>query len=179
MDNNAVGKKTRRSIRLRGYDYSQPGNYFITICTYQKRKLLGTVVGHKAILNPAGEAVRVCWFDLPRRFPLVELVELIVMPNHVHAVIGLRQPSRATPRGAASSAPTAESSVNYPSIGQVLRAFKSISAIKINRLLGRTSEHVWQRNFYEHIIRSPREFEQAQKYIRENPINWDSDPENA
>ena len=180
MDNNTVGKKTRHSIRLRGYDYSQPGNYFITICTYQRQKLLGTMVERKVLLNAAGQAVRSCWFDLPQRFPRVELVEFIVMPNHVHAILGLRQPPRVNPRGAASSAPTTETAPSgNPSIGNVLRAFRSVSAIKVNRILGQALEHVWQRNFYEHIIRSPKEFGQVQKYIHENPMNWDLDPENV
>jgi REP element-mobilizing transposase RayT len=174
-----INQKKRRSIRLYGYDYSQPGNYFVTICTYQKGNLLGTIVGGKPVLSAAGEAVRSCWFDLAQRFPFVELVEFIAMPNHIHAILGLRRPSRATPRGAASSAPIAEEPLlRYPSVGEILRAFKSISAITVNRIRGRRSEHVWQRNFYEHIIRSPKEFEQIQKYIHENPMNWDRDPEN-
>jgi putative transposase len=172
--------KKRRSIRLRGFDYSQAGNYFITTCTSGRKRILGTVRDHKVILSPAGETVRAAWFDLPRRFPSMEPRELVVMPNHVHAILGLTHPIRAAARGAASSAPTAgKAAFAYPALGEVIRAFKSLSAIEVNSLLGRPAQPVWQRNYYERIIRSDREYSQARRYTLENPIHWDQDPENV
>jgi putative transposase len=173
-------RKRRRSIRLRGFDYSQAGNYFITICTSERKRILGTVHDHKVVLSPAGEAVRTAWFDLPQRFPSIEPRELVVMPNHVHAILGLTHPIRAVARGAASSARTAgKAAFAYPVLGKLIRAFKSLSAIQVNSVLGRSGHAVWQRNYYERIIRSAREYDQARRYILENPIHWDRDPENV
>lgn len=171
--------KRRRSIRLPGFDYSQARNYFITICTAGKNSALGAVHDGNMILSPAGEAVRAAWFDLPRRFPSMEPRELVVMPNHVHAILGLTHPIRPAARGAASSAPTtARNASAYPALGKIVRAFKSLSAIQVNRVLGRSGKAVWQRNYYERIIRSDREYAQARRYILENPARWDRDPEN-
>jgi putative transposase len=180
MDMDDEAPKSRRSIRLRGFDYSQAGNYFVTICTSGRKRILGTVHDHKVILSAAGEAVRTAWFDLPGRFPSMEPRELVVMPNHVHAILGLTHPISAAARGAASSAPTTGNpAFAYPVLGKLIRAFKSLSAIQVNRALGRSGHAVWQRNYYERIIRSGREYDQARKYILENPIHWDRDPENV
>lgn len=176
---NAVAKR-RRSIRLRGFDYSQPANYFITICTAGKKHILGSVRDRKMILSPAGKIVRNVWFDLPRRFPSAELREFVVMPNHIHAILGLTQPIRAAARGAASGAPTTgKPAFAYPRLGEIVRAFKSLSAIEVNRVLGHSGQAVWQRNYCEHIIRPVKEYDQIRKYIVENPMYWEQDSENV
>jgi len=169
----------RHSLRLRGFDYSQSENYFITICAHDRKLMFGAIAGGKMILNSAGEAVRAAWFGLPRRFPSVVLREFIVMPNHLHAILGLTQPIRAIARGAASSAPTAgRPGVPYPALGKIIRAFKSLSAIQVNRALGQAGRSVWQRNYYERVIRPGKEYGQIRKYMLENPLRWDEDPEN-
>ena len=164
----------RRSIRLRGYDYSHPGHYFVTICTHGKEHVFGEVVEGEMVLNEAGEVVRRAWESLPKRFPTVALNSLVVMPNHIHIIIGLVGEGLALPaslrRGAASSAPT---------LGDVLRVFKSTSAISANALLSRCGQPLWQRNYYEHIIRNPAELEMIREYIATNPPRWDTDPENV
>ena len=176
---NAKAQPRRLPLRLAGYDYSQPGNYFVTICEHGHRRIFGYVSGTEMRLNSAGAAVRDAWFDLPTRFPSVVPIELVVMPNHLHGILALTQPIRSAKRGAASSAPTDENrNSSYPTVGKVMRAFKSISAIEVNRILGRAGESVWQRNYYEHIIRSPEEFQRIRKYILENPLHWHDDPEN-
>ena len=101
------------------------------------------------------------WHDLPARFPTVALDEFTVMPNHIHGIIFLM--------GAASSAPT---------LGKVIRAFKSISAIEANKALNRSGQPFWQRSYYEHIIRDEDELHALRQYIRDNPLKWDEDPDN-
>ena len=178
MPINETNEPRRRSLRLVGFDYSQPANYFVTICTQGKKCLFGYVSGTEMCLNSAGGAVRNTWFELPMRFPSVVPIELVVMPNHLHGILGLRRPVLPTKRGAASSAPTDENRSPYPTLGKVMRAFKSISAIEINRILDSRGEAVWQRNYYEHIIRNLDEFQRTRKYILANPSHWHDDPEN-
>ena len=101
------------------------------------------------------------------------------MPNHLHAIVGLARPIQPSKAGAASGAPTGKTGApSYPTVGDIIRAFKSISAIEINRILGRRGESVWQRNYYEHIVRNLKEYERIRKYILENPGHWHDDPEN-
>jgi len=144
----------RRSIRLAGHDYSQAGAYFITICTHN---------GDLSLQDESvREVVRSAWCGLPDRFPGVALDEFVIMPNHIHGIIVLAG-------GAASGAPTLE---------RIVRAFKSISAIGANRVLGRSNRPFWQRNYYEHIIRDDEELNAIRQYILDNPRNWPDDPEN-
>jgi putative transposase len=152
----------RRSIRLPGYDYSQPGAYFLTICTYNRQLSLQT--------DEVKEAVRSVWLGLPARFPRVLLDEFVIMPNHLHGIIILAPAAESpTCRGAASSAPT---------VGQIIRAFKSLAAVEANRILGSSGRPFWQRNYYEHVIRDEDELNIIRRYICDNPRNWLDDPDN-
>jgi REP element-mobilizing transposase RayT len=152
----------RRSIRLPSYDYSQPGAYFITICTHDRELSLEN--------EQVMEIVRSAWDALPARFARVTLDEFVIMPNHIHGIIALTlQPDAPLERGAASGAPT---------LGRVVRAFKSVSAIEANRSLNRSQTPFWQRNYYEHIIRDEDELHTIRQYIRDNPMKWDQDPDN-
>ena len=143
----------RRSIRLVGYDYSQAEAYFITICTHNRDLSLQT--------ERVQEAVRLAWHAHPIRFPTIALDEFTVMPNHVHGIIILGD--------AASSVPT---------LGKVVRAFKSISAIEANKALDRSDQPFWQRGYYDHIIRDDGDLNRIRRYIRDNALNWQSDPDN-
>ena len=165
-------KQHRRSIRLRGHDYSQPALYFVTICTRDRECLFGEIRNGKMLLNEAGAAVLRTWNALPERFAPVETDSFVVMPNHVHGVIGLF-PVRQANRGAASSAPTSSFT-----LGRIIRAFKSLSAMAANRLLHRAGRPLWQRNYYEHIIRGGRDLDDLREYIQQNPVRWEEDPEN-
>jgi len=153
----------RRSIRLRGYDYSQGGAYFVTLCTQQREQMLGSIVDDAVRLSPVGEIVQQTWGALPSRFPAVELDAFVIMPDHVHGVLVIEVGEQ----GAASSAPT-----RLSTLARVMRAWKSISAIKINRCLSRNNQPVWQRNYYERIIRSAVELEHIRTYIEQNPQRW-------
>ena len=149
----------RRSIRLPEHDYSQPGAYFVTICTDNRELSLQA--------HEVEEAVRSVWLGLPARFPSAVLDEFVIMPNHLHGIIILAP--TAAGKGAASGAPT---------LGQVIRAFKSLAAIEANRILGSSGRPFWQRSYYEHVIRDEDELNIIRRYICDNPRNWLDDSEN-
>ena len=182
----------RRSIRLKDYDYSSVGAYFVTICVLNRECLFGDIVDGEMKPFDSGKIVETVWGELPERFPNVEMGEFIVMPNHFHGIIiltvgaGLGPPDSGPPdsgppndngppddksqtnKGAASRAPT---------LGDVICAFKSISTIRINRLLARSGIPIWQRNYHERVIRNEAELNSILEYIRNNPINWPNDKE--
>jgi putative transposase len=156
-------KHHRRSTRLKGYDYSQPGVYFITICTWQHACILGDVHDGEMYLNPFGRAVSKVWQGLPKYYPYVILGEFCVMPNHVHAIINLTDD---------------HSSHKRHGLSEIVRAFKSFSTRQINTIRKTFVGPVWQRNYYEHIIRNEEALQKIIQYIRSNPFNWDHDQEN-
>ena len=163
---------SRRSIRLPRYSYSQSGHYFFTLCVVGHKSILGQVVDFEMQCNRAGDAVRSVWLELPVRFPAIQLDAFVVMPNHVHGILFFRPLAAA---GAASSAPT-KTVADAPSLGLILRAFKSLSAAAANRILRRTGP-VWQRNYYEHIVRSGKDLDAVRLYIAQNPMQWLNDRE--
>ena len=159
----------RRSARLSGYDYTTPGAYFITICIQEKKCLLGNIIDAKIVLNQYGEIVSACWNDLPDHYINVELGEFVVMPNHVHGIIILTdanarvgKPERAGLR----PAPTIGESVqnSHPAsikkihgLPEIIRAFKSFSSRRINEVRNLPGVRLWQKNYYEHVIRNEDE----------------------
>jgi REP element-mobilizing transposase RayT len=165
----------RRSLRLAGYDYSAPGMYFVTVCTEAKVALFGEIHGSGVKLNAAGDVVVGAWMEIPERFVGVQLDSFVVMPNHFHGVIFIlsggvgNTKSKDSDEGAASSAPT---------LGKIMRAFKSISAIRVNEVLGRKGRAVWQRNYFERIVRRGKDLDDVRRYIAENPERWGEDEEN-
>jgi REP-associated tyrosine transposase len=162
----------RRSIRMKGFDYSLAGLYFVTICVEGHKRIFGRVVDGTVVLDPAGLAVRDVWFNLGGRFPSARFLDFVIMPNHFHGIIAIVD--TLPRRGAASSAPTGRSLT----LSKIMRAFKSLSAIEVNRALGRRAGAVWQRNFWDHIMGHEGELRTVREYIRLNPLRWDSDPEN-
>ncbi len=172
----------RSSIRLRGYDYSQPGNHYVTICTQAKQHLFGCIVEGEMHRNELGDFVALCWQWLARQYSYVELDEWIVMPNHLHGIIvvthggGSRTPagSSRTEEGASRSAPT-----KRKPLGRLVGAFKSVSTDRVNEKRGTPGGLLWQRDFYDHIIRDEDELNKIRDYIRTNPLRWNTDPENT
>jgi REP-associated tyrosine transposase len=173
----------RRSIRLQCYDYSQAGALFITICTNNRENLFGDIVAGAMQLNDAGETVERCWFDIPAHFPRVELDEFVIMPNHVHGIIVLTdaittvgaKDLRAKDLWAKDLSPL---QLNRPTgtsgtIGSIVRGFK-IGVTKWFRQQN-TIHEVWQRNYWEHIIRNETERDRSREYIRYNPARWEQD----
>lgn len=175
-------KHDRRSIRLRNYDYSQIGSYFVTVCTQNGECRFGSVVDDAMQLNDAGRMVRATWESLPDRFPAVALDAYVVMPNHFHAIVRLTAGNHNNPVGAALVAAHDEND-ERPSLGNVIGAFKSITTNEYihgvrNRDWPAFDRRLWQRNYYERVIRNSRELDQIRRYIEYNPTNWAIDREN-
>ncbi|MBN2117756.1 MAG: hypothetical protein JW730_14365 [Anaerolineales bacterium] len=172
-------KHHRRSIRLKKYDYSQPGGYFITIVTYQRDCLFGEIIGSEMQLNDFGCIVDECWRAIPDHFPNVELGAYVVMPNHVHGIIVIHAgmaPNSAPSVGAQHAAPLQKPNVKPGSLGAIVRSFKSAVTHRIGREVNATG--IWQRNYYEHVIRNHEDWDRIHRYIESNPSLWAEDEEN-
>ncbi len=147
----------RRSIRLKDYDYSQPNAYFVTVDTFAKEQFLGEITNGIMHVSAAGKILQYVWLDLPLHYPNVLLDALGIMPDHFHAIIQLIQVS-------GNDKPA--------SLSEVVRALKTFSAKRINMLRKTPGQPVWQRNYYEHIIRDENEWQQIKAYIDDNPRQW-------
>ena len=217
----------RRSIRLKGYDYSRPGAFFITICVHNRDCLFGEIVNGRMELNENGKTVESEWLKTPAMRPNIELGEFVIMPNHFHGIIvivnnGSRGESQYAPtedapteydirRGESQYAPTEDAPTEYdirkgesqyaptedvpieydirkgvsqyaptfrsPSqtIGAIIRGFKSAVTKRINIIRRTPGRPVWQRNYYEHIIRDEDSCRRISEYIINNPRNWAED----
>jgi putative transposase len=148
----------RRSIRLVGYDYSRSGAYFITICTHHRECIFGEIVDRAMNYNELGNIALSHWHNLATHHPNIEIDESIVMPNHLHGIIIVHESSKP--------------------ISEIIRGFKTFSARQINRSLDRKGCPLWQRNYYEHIIRNEDELNNIRQYILNNPTNWQEDKNN-
>jgi putative transposase len=151
----------RRSIRLNGYDYSKSGAYFITICTHDREYLFGDIVDGSIELNEFGNIARSHWQQLARYHTNLVVDESIIMPNHLHGIMILES-----------------STENTSSISEIIRGFKTFSAKAINKERGLRGVTVWQRNYYDRIIRNELELDRVRQYIINNPLNWDTDKNN-
>ena len=179
----------RRSVRLKGFDYSQPGAYFVTVCTHEKRCCLGQIVRGEMKLNAIGVVVNECWLDIPRHFPNVELNTHIVMPNHVHGLFVIRprmgEGRRERPCGtrAQHAVPLRANGVlprlAAGSVPVMVRSFKAAASMRVRKMLRRASFELWQRGYYESAVLRPEEFQNARRYIIENPVRWHADSENV
>mgnify|MGYP003795549223 FL=1 len=165
----------RRSIRMKGYDYSQPGAYFITICTHQNHALFGKIVDGEMQLNNLGRVVQFTWDDLVNHVDNIELGPFMIMPNHIHGIIQIIEPNVGAGSEPARTEPAPKSSSSQTSLPEIVRQFKTFSARRINTLRNSTDKPVWQRNYYEHIIRNDQSFQKIGEYILTNPVQWEND----
>ncbi len=196
----------RRSIRLKGYDYSQAGLYFVTICCQDRECLFGKIVGAEnflpeMVLNDAGKIANECWLKIPEHFPNAVLHEYIIMPNHVHGIIELTETVGANQHSPETNTPETNnnavmanqyspetngakpetngaknvSPLRSPSktIGSIVRGYK-IGVTKWFRT-NADIKNVWQRNYYEHIIRDEQSYQRIAEYIVNNPEKWQAD----
>ncbi|AFZ56567.1 transposase [Anabaena cylindrica FACHB-243] len=214
----------RRSIRLKEYNYTQIGAYFVTICTYQRNCLFGEIVDGEMKLNTNGEIAKGCWLSLPRHFQNVELDEFVIMPNHLHGIIILVKSAALAKQDFSQSfseavgealakqdfsqsfsaaegealanlndqqqpnlssqcfAPTGEkikiNGTKPQSLAAIIQNYKSVSTRQINRINKDKGNVIWQRNYYEHIIRNEEALNNIRQYIVTNPISWAEDQEN-
>jgi REP element-mobilizing transposase RayT len=157
----------RKNTRLRDYDYSSPGAYMVTICTKERRERpFGVLRDGAVVLSELGELVAQRWTGPPEHHPGVSLDQWIVMPDHVHGILLFMLKDK----GEASLAPTTSSTgVGLPRLGTVIGAFKS----GVSRVAGRKGNGqagIWQRGYYEHVLRNQQDLESAREYIMLNPL---------
>jgi len=170
----------RCSIRLKDYDYAQAGAYFITICTYNKESIFGNVINGEMMSNEYGQVVEREWLKTTQIRTDMELDEFIVMPNHIHGIFVIIE----SPVGAHSRAPSHTQHGCVPtqrkprSLSSFLAGFKSAVTRQINELRGMPYVPLWQRNYYEHVIRNENDLAEIREYIVNNPLKWDLDSEN-
>lgn len=178
--------KQRKSIRLRKYDYSNNGWYFVTICTKDRQEYFGNIISDEMNLNEYGGIIKKCWLGISDYFNNIELDQFIIMPNHIHGIVVIV--------GAGFSRP-----INplHPILGQIIGYFKYQSTKYINNFIIKGSEdpinigsddptptnktnikQIFQRSFYDHIIRNEYSLNRIRHYIKDNPINWGEDRNN-
>jgi len=161
----------RHSIRLKGYNYGQPGAYFVTICTHRRECLFGEAVEGEVALSTFGKIVEGEWKISANIRREIELDEFVVMPNHIHGIVSIRDHH---PVGATGRSPLHSIHRTLPpkSLGSFIAGFKSSVTKKINHLRGIPGQPVWQRNYYEHVIRNEIDLEETREYIQNNPLKW-------
>jgi REP element-mobilizing transposase RayT len=181
---NNLNLHKRRSIRLKEYDYSLPGEYFVTINVYDKQCLFGNFEDVDMKLSPQGKIAQQCWLDIPKHFKNVELDEYVIMPNHIHGILVLCE---STVVGVEYIQPLQEDiqllrelqktyqHIVPNSIPSIIRSFKAA----VTRECKKTGFNFgWQRNYYEHVIRSEKDLQNVRDYITSNPLGWKKDKEN-
>lgn len=192
-------KHHRRSIRLKGYNYAQTGAYFVTIVTQGRESLFGDVRNNEMVLNDAGNMVAKWWCTLPRKFPSIAVNTFVIMPNHFHGIIIIEEnvgaDLRVCPNGTENDggrekgehagSPLPDNGTPRPNapISQIIQWFKTMTTneyIRGVKQLGWTTflGKLWQRNYYEHIIRDDADWDRIQRYIEANPAMWADDQEN-
>lgn len=159
----------RRSIRLSDYDYSRSGVYFITICAHERRCFFGEVVGEAIRLSQLGRIVEAECLRSPEIRREVELDAYVIMPNHLHGIVAIDQTVHID---------AIEPRSRRRSLGSFVNAFKATTTRRINELRATPGAAVWQRNYYEHIVRSEDELNRIREYIAINPAKWAADREN-
>ncbi len=189
-------KHHRRSIRLKGYDYSQAGAYFVTICTQNRECLFGEIVQGEMCLNDAGKMIIRWWDELSNKFPMFDPDAFVVMPNHLHgigiisdvgatlggrpelAMSGLSDDEEGQPHRVAPTQP-----ITRPALGDIMGWFKTMATDEYIRGVKHLGwkpfqKKVFQRNYYEHIVRNERELNAILEYVQNNPTNWEKDMDN-
>ena len=172
---------SRRSIRLEGYDYSQEGMYFVTICVFNHVCSFGHIDNDVVVLNVFGKTAFDAWKSIPEHFPGVELDEFVVMPNHVHGILCFTEDERRATHASPLLPGIQAGKPKGPgkrSLGAVIGSYKSAVTCCINKKQLLSGTVVWQRNYFEHIIRDGKSYDKISEYIATNPERWDSDIEN-
>jgi putative transposase len=173
-------KHHRRSIRLQGYDYAQAGAYFLTICAYGRECLFGEVVNGAMLKNDSGRIVEEEWLRSAEIRQELELDVFVVMPNHLHGIVFIMNIGATGDVGATSRSPL-RSPARGPaklSLGSFVSGFKSACTKRVNEARGQPGTPMWQRGFYERVIRSEEELERIRAYVLDNPARWATDEEN-
>jgi REP element-mobilizing transposase RayT len=164
--------KTRKSTRLTHYDYSQNGAYFITLCAHNRECLFGEIQNGVMIPNNYGKIVIEEWYKSETIRDEIELDEFVLMPNHIHGILSIGR------RGDQSIAQNHIPGPKPKSLSSFIAGFKSSVTKQINSIRNKPGIPVWQRNYYEHVVRSEDDLLQTREYIVNNPMKWELDKEN-
>ena len=174
--------ESRRSVRLMGFDYAEPGAYFVTIVTQERSCLFGEIIEGQMQVNRAGEAITRWWLELTRKFTTVETDEFIVMPNHCHGIIVIVDPTVGADLrvGPPNDRTGAHAGAPLPTIVQWFKTMTTNEYIRGVKTLGWPSfrGQLWQRSYYEHVIRNADSLNRIRQYIIDNPVRWEFDREN-
>lgn len=183
----------RQSIRLKGYDYSQSGLYFITICCYQRECLFGNIINSQIILNNFGQLIKEEWLKSAEIRKEIEFDDFVIMPNHFHGIVIINQEINSdfmkndvdfqdNNVGANGRSPLQQIQSSRPkismkpkSISSLIAGFKSATTKKINIIRNTPQNPVWQRNYYDHIIRNDESLAKIREYVQNNPLSWEND----
>lgn len=176
------GKHHRRSIRLKGFDYSQPGAYFITLCVQDRICLFGDITDGILVLNDAGRMIEEWFFEIGHKFQDIQTDVYVVMPNHFHCIVlNVGADLRVCPD--TSERPDNKGEHTGSPLPKIVQWYKTMTTneyIKNVKITGWKpfNRILWQRNYYEHIIRNEIDLNRIREYIRTNPLSWDDDEEN-
>jgi len=163
----------RQAIRLKNYDYSQSGAYFITICTKQKQCIFGDIKNGQMRFNALGAIADKYWQEIPQHFPNIALDVYTIMPNHLHEILWIIESSENGNKNRKFG------DIVVGSISSVVRSYKAIVSKKINQICHKKGlSVVWQSRYHEKIIRDEKVLVNIRSYIMNNPLNWDMDEEN-
>jgi putative transposase len=166
-------QRRKNSLRLEGYDYTQAGAYFITTTTHGRNPVFGKIENDVIALSPAGKIVKRVWLDLPRSYSRVNLDSFCIMPDHFHGIITL------LPAKNISLSNSKDALDGTVFLSEIMRAFKSFTSRQINACLHTPGTTVWQRGFYEHIIRTESDLDRIRTYINNNTLKWVLEQENS
>ena len=169
--------RNRKSTRLKNFDYNQGYWYFVTVCTARRQNNFGSIINGKMILSRLGQIAEYEWLNTKNIRSNVDLDYFVIMPDHVHGIIIL------TGRGVSQYAPTI-GKFRSPSnnLGSIIRGYKSTVTKQINFIRNTPGRKIWQRNYFERIIRNEKELYKIRKYIAQNPLKWEIEkgfPENV
>jgi putative transposase len=165
---------SRQSLRLKDYDYARAGMYFVTVCTFGRACILGSAGEDASNLSEFGHMVQEAWLALPSRYPGIDVDAFVVTPNHVHGIVVLDGLSE----GGQAQGP--DPTMTLP---QVVHRFKSFTTsqycdFREAEPFGLHVGKLWQRNYYEHVIRDETDLQRVRQHIQDNPLNWRLDAEN-
>lgn len=167
--------KNRKPNRLKQFNYSYKGIYFVTICTKNKEEYFGQIRNKTMVLNKIGVTASKFWQEIPDHFTDIEIDNWVIMPNHIHGILKINKPVNiARPVGVAYMPP---SSQRRPYLSQVIQQYKASVTRKVNKIQDRILFQ-WQRSFYDHIIMNKNALKNIREYITNNPQNWEYDDEN-
>ncbi len=182
MNTKNISTKSRKNLRLKYYDYSQSGLYFITVCAYNKRCIFGKIKSEKMLPNKFGKIIEKYWLELENRFSNIFVHEYIVVPNHLHGIMEIGKNNVGAPFVGAQQKRTT-TRVVPTTVSNAVGAFKSLTANEYirnvkNGIFPPFEKQIWQRSFYEHVIRNELSLNKIKEYIEINPKEWHKDRNN-